>query len=70
MLETPLVRYDSIKINNIDVALSSEGRASFTAPYNRIDIKFTPTNCSLSYYEVRITEEEDECDIGVGNLAY
>lgn len=56
MLETPLVRYDSIKIGTIDVALSSEGRVSFNAPYNRVDVRFTPTNCSLSNYEVRITE--------------
>jgi len=70
MLETPLVRYDSIKIGTIDVALSSEGRVSFNAPYNRVDIRFTPTNCSLSYYEVRITGVNDPYDIEVGNLAY
>ena len=69
-LTTPLVNYDSIKINGIDVALSSTGRVSFTDPYNKIDIKFTPTNCSLSYFEVRITEEEDLFDIEVGELAY
>lgn len=72
MLETPLVRYDSIKINTNNVALSSEGRVSFNAPYNRIDIKFTPLNCSLSYYEVRVTRDDSltPYDIGVGNLAY
>ena len=71
MLETPLVRYDSIKIGTVDVALSSEGRVSFNAPYNRVDIKFTPTNCSLSYYEVRITRDDSSTpyDIGVGTLA-
>lgn len=70
MLETPLVRYDSIKIGTIDVALSSDGRVSFNAPYNRVDVRFTPTNCSLSNYEVRITEATADWDIGVGNLAY
>ena len=70
-LVTPLVTYNYIKINGVDVALSATGRVSFTAPYNKIDIKFTtPTNCSLRAFEVRITEEENLFDVGVGELAY
>ena len=69
-LNTPNVEYISIKIANKDILLSSSCRASFKPPFNKIDVKIKPTTASLSYYEVRITEEEDECDIGVGNLAY
>ena len=69
-LVTPLVAYESIKIHNRDILLSSEARASFRSPYNQISIKMTPTNCSLSYYEVRVTEAESEYDIGKGTQAY
>ena len=58
-LTTPLLRYDSIKIANIDIALSSTNKVSFKSPYNKIDIKFTPTNGSIEYYEVRINQETD-----------
>ena len=70
-LVTPLVNYTSIQINNIDIALSSTARVSFTPPYNRIDITFVPTNCSLSYYEVRVTEATtEEWDIDKGVQVY
>lgn len=69
-LVTPLVSYDSIKIHDTDILLSSECRASFTSPYNKISITMTPTNCSLSFYEVRVTGLEEEYDIGVGTQAY
>lgn len=69
-LNMPIVKYDSIKINDIDVTLSSTCKASFSPPYNKINIQMTPTNCSLSYYEVRVTGSEDLYDIGVGKLAY
>lgn len=69
-LVTPLVSYDAIKINNKDITLSSNCRASFIAPYNRIIIDMTPTNCSLSYFEVRVTGLEDTYDIGIGARAF
>lgn len=69
-LVTPLVTYNSIKIGQADVSLSQRVRASFNAPHNRIDVTMTPTNCSLSYYEVRITAVDADYDIGVGKLAY
>lgn len=69
-LVTPLVNYESIKIHNTDILLSSECRASFTSPYNKISITMTPTNCSLSFYEVRVTGSEEEYDIGKGSRAY
>jgi hypothetical protein len=69
-LVTPLVSYDAIKINGVDISLSSKCRASFIAPYNKINIEMTPTNCSLSYFEVRVTESEESYDIGVGANAY
>ena len=69
-LTTPLLRYDSIKIATIDIALSSTTKVSFKSPYNKIDIKFTPTNGSIEYYEVRINQETDTWDIGSGVLAY
>ena len=69
-LVTPLVSYDSIKIHNVDVLLSSTGRVSFQSPYNKINVKMTPTNCSLSYFEVRVTGSEEEYDIGKGVKAY
>ena len=69
-LITPLVSYESIKIHNTEILLSTTCRASFNSPYNKINIKMTPTNCSLSYYEARVTGSEDPYDIGVGTLAY
>lgn len=69
-LVTPLVSYDTIKINGVDISLSSKCRASFIAPYNKINIEMTPTNCSLSYFEVRVTGSEESYDIGVGANAY
>lgn len=67
---TPIVNYKSIKINNQDITLSTICKASFTSPYNRIDFVINSTNVSLSYYEVRITREDDNYDIGIGVLAY
>jgi hypothetical protein len=58
-LITPLISYDSIKVADVDILLSSLTRVSFNSPYNRIDIKFTPRNGSIEYYEVRITREAD-----------
>lgn len=69
-LITPLIRYDSIKIANADIMLSSTTKVSFKAPYNRVDVKFTPTNGSIEYYEVRINQETDTWDIGSGTLVY
>lgn len=67
---TPLVEYLSIKIANTDILLSSTCRASFKAPYNKIDVQIKPTTTSLSYYEVRVTRADEVADIGVGALAY
>lgn len=67
---TPIVIYKSIKVASNDIALSGKGKVSFIAPYNKVDIIMYPTNCSLSYYEVRITKEDENFDIGVGQLAY
>lgn len=69
-LVTPLVTYNSISINGKSVALSNSCKASFEAPYNKININLTPTNCSLSQYEVRVTQADANYDIGVGQLAY
>jgi len=69
-LVTPLVTYNSITIGSTDITLSSTGRVSFNPPYNRIDVVMTPTNCSLSYYEVRITAADAAWDIETGTLAY
>lgn len=69
-LDTPNINYKSIKINNKNIVLGEKVRASFVAPYNRIDIVMQPVNCSLSYYEVRVTKSTVDWDIGVGNLAY
>lgn len=69
-LITPLISYDSIKVADVDILLSSLTRVSFNSPYNRIDIKFTPRNGSIEYYEVRITREADTWDIGTGTLVY
>ncbi len=69
-LITPLVSYDTIRINGKDISLSSSCRASFIAPYNKINIEMAPTNCSLSYFEVRVTGLDAEYDIGVGAKAY
>lgn len=69
-LVSPLVTYNSIKINNVDVLLDGNCRASFNSPFNKINVTMTPTNCSLSYYEVRVTGIDDPYDIEVGNLAY
>jgi len=67
---TPEINYKSIKINNVDVALSGTANVSFQSPYNRIDIVMRPIEHTPSYYEVRITKENEAYDIGLGNLAY
>jgi hypothetical protein len=69
-LVTPIVEYNSITIDGQDILLSSSCRASFKSPYNKIEIKMTPTASSLSYYEVRVTSAAEDYDIGVGQLAY
>jgi hypothetical protein len=69
-LETPLIEYTSIKLNGTEVELNGIARVSFSSPYNKIDITFQPTNTSLSYYEVRVTEDSESYDIGIGNRAY
>lgn len=71
LLESPLVNYNSISINGNQIALgTSYCRVSFEPPHNKIDVSITPTNCSLRYYEVRVTRAEDPYDIEVGSLAY
>lgn len=71
LLESPLVNYNSISINGNPITLNTSScRASFEPPYNKIDVSITPTNCSLRYYEVRVTRAEDPYDIEVGSLAY
>ena len=67
---TPEINYKSIKVNNVDIALSSTAAVSFQPPYNRIDIVMRPIESAPSYYEVRITKENEEYDIGLGILAY
>lgn len=70
MLNSPLVNYKSILINDKQISIGSEVKASYSSPFNKINVVFTPTNCSLSYYEVRVTRWEEEYDIGLGNRAY
>jgi len=70
LLESPLINYNSIKINGIEIELETTCKASFSSPFNKIDFEMTPTNCSLSHFEVRVTGVDDAYDIGVGNLAY
>ncbi len=67
--ETSLVRYDSIELNNTEVALDGAYKVSFSPPYNKINLTFSLVESSLSYYEVRVTREADPYDIGVGTLA-
>ena len=69
-LNSPLVTYNSIAINGQSISLEGDCRASFSSPFNKIDITMTPTNCSLSCYEVRVTEVDEPYDIEVGNQAY
>lgn len=70
LLESPLVTY-KISINGNSIELNTSScRASFSPPYNKIDVSMTPTNCSLRYQEVRVTRAEDPYDIEVGSLAY
>jgi len=69
-LVTPLISYDSIMIAGADITLGETVTASFNPPYNRIDVKFTPTNGEIEYYEARITPESAVWDIGCGQLAY
>lgn len=68
--ETPLVRYDSIKLDGKEVELDGNYKVSFSSPYNKIDITLSPINTSLSYYEVRVTLDGEPYDIEVGNRAY
>lgn len=71
LLDSPLVNYNSISINGTPITMgASSCRASFNPPFNKIDVSITPTNCSLSHYEVRVTRAEDPYDIEVGSLAY
>lgn len=70
LLESPLINYKSISINSSPINMETTCHASFNPPFNKIDVIMTPTNCSLNYYEVRVTRVEDAYDIGVGNLAY
>jgi hypothetical protein len=67
---TPLVNYETIKVHDTDVLLGSQCKASFQHPYNKINITMTPTNCSLSQFDVRVTRSEDPWDIDQGVLAY
>lgn len=68
-LDAPLVRYDSISINGKEIAMGSTTcRASYNSPYNKINVTLTPTNCSLSYYEVRVTRADEPYDIQTGEI--
>lgn len=66
----PNVSYTFL-INGVQQTTNS-GRVSFVAPYNAVTIKFT-SDCSLSYWEARITPNDsatiDDYDIGVGTCA-
>lgn len=71
LLESPLVSYNSISVNGTSILMdSSTCRVSFEPPFNKIEVSMTPTNCSLSYFEVRVTRVDDPYDIEVGELAY
>lgn len=70
-LNAPFVEYNSISINGNEIAMESTTcRASYNSPFNKINVTFTPTNCSLSYYEVRVTRVDEPYDIQTGALAY
>jgi hypothetical protein len=69
LFETSLVSYDSIKINNEEITLDGNYRVSFSPPYNKVDINFSLLESSLSYYEVRVTGEDDPYGVGEGILA-
>lgn len=71
LLESPLVNYNSISINGKEITFDTDTcRVSFNPPFNEIKVSMAPTNCSLSYYEVRVTEASEPYDIEVGNLAH
>lgn len=66
----PLMAEDSIKIslNGVEVSAENGCVASYNPPFNKIDIKLTLTDDALSYFEVRVTDINEDYDIGVGNL--
>ena len=71
-LVTPVLTYKSIKLNNVDITLSSQPSdvlVSYQPPFNRIDVVFR-AGTSLSYYEVRTTEFSAEYGVGIGICAY
>lgn len=67
IVEAPKVTYTQISINGQNIALSSNVKASFSAPYNKIDITFKSTNVSLNTFKVAVTKASDQdysADIG------
>lgn len=69
--ETSLVRYTSVRLGANEIDFGGSYRASFSPPYNQLTITFeTYPNHSLSYYEVRVTQESEGYDIGNGKLVY
>ena len=65
-VKTPVVDYKSIKINGVDIGLSTKARASFVSPYNKIYLAYS-ADISLSKFLVRVTGEDDDYDIDLGN---
>lgn len=75
MLNPPNIQYNSIKIITSFNGIQNSQTVSLNSTYSislssTLQIKMTPTNTSLSRYEVRVTKLNDNYDIGVGNLAY
>ena len=67
-VKPPIVNYKSIKINGVEIGLSTKTRASFVSPYNKIYLTYSP-DISLSKFLVRVTGEDDDYDIDLGTKA-
>lgn len=78
IVQSPSIIYSNIKLNNQNISLGGNIKASFSAPYNRIDITFKSTNVSLNKFKVAVTSAADTnygVDIGqqiilATNIAY
>ena len=68
ILESSLVKFNSIKVNGKEI--DQVGRVSYNYPFNEIKFEMAVKNTSLNYFEVRVTNWEDEYDIEVGELVY
>lgn len=70
LLNPPFIVNESIEwyINNQPINTEAGCVASYNPGFNKIDIKLSLTDIAISYCEVRVTDINDDYDIGVGNL--